>query len=216
MRITLWSAPFVAGTEFLQFAADAANGRCQSQTARERHLPLSICRPARDICRTRDVCRCSKSTRQAQDGPRHHADPCRRSNGSWLPRRPAWKHAPTRFTRCSSPMPTPASCCRRGESARLVSVAKNAAFVLLSGRTDGTTESPAEGRIARQRAVAVRDLFDPGAASTQPASGRRGSQVGDPVAENDSEGGRRRNRRVEVELYGVAPRTASLESVGER
>lgn len=101
------------------------------------------------------------------------------------------------------------------ESARLVSVAKDAAFVLLSGRTDGTTESPAEGRIARQRAVAVQDLLIQG--GVDPARIRTTWQpVGDPVAENDSEGGRRRNRRVEVELYGVAPRTASLESDGER
>ena len=100
------------------------------------------------------------------------------------------------------------------ESERLVSAARDAGFVLLSGRTDGTTESPAESRIARQRAVAVHDWLVRG--GVEPARIRTTWQpVGDPVAENDSEGGRRRNRRVEVELYGVAPRAASLASVGE-
>ncbi|MCE9658275.1 MAG: OmpA family protein [Burkholderiales bacterium] len=97
----------------------------------------------------------------------------------------------------------------QSEAARLVEEARASALVVLRGRTDGSTESPAESRIARGRADAVRAYLvqagvDPGRirATWQP--------IGDIAADNASDSGRRLNRRVEVELYRVAPRIASL------
>ena len=42
------------------------------------------------------------------------------------------------------------------ELSRLVDEARTAPLIVLSGRTDGATESAAESRIARERAAAVR------------------------------------------------------------
>jgi outer membrane protein OmpA-like peptidoglycan-associated protein len=89
-------------------------------------------------------------------------------------------------------------------SAALVEEARAAPLVVLKGRTDGTSDSPAESRIARERAAAVRDyLVGAGVdasrirATYQPA--------GDHAADNNAPSGRALNRRVEVEVYRVAP-----------
>lgn len=91
---------------------------------------------------------------------------------------------------------------RRGE--RLVEAAKAVPLVLLRGRTDGERDSPVEARIARERALAVRDYLVAGGVDArrirvtyQPS--------GDHVSDNSSVLGRRLNRRVEVELYAVLP-----------
>jgi outer membrane protein OmpA-like peptidoglycan-associated protein len=89
-------------------------------------------------------------------------------------------------------------------TAALVEDAKASPLVLLRGRTDGTRELPAEGRIARERAAAVRDHLV--AAGVDPARIRATYQpVGDHVADNGSAGGRQLNRRVEIELYRALP-----------
>jgi outer membrane protein OmpA-like peptidoglycan-associated protein len=89
-------------------------------------------------------------------------------------------------------------------AAALIEDAKAAPQVLLRGRTDGTKDVPAEGRIARDRAAAVRDYLV--AAGVDPARIRVTYQpAGDHVSENDSAGGRRLNRRVEIELYRALP-----------
>jgi outer membrane protein OmpA-like peptidoglycan-associated protein len=76
--------------------------------------------------------------------------------------------------------------------------------VLLRGRTDGAIDTLAEGRIARDRAAAVRDYLV--AAGVDPARIRATYQpVGDHVADNDSASGRDLNRRVEIELYRALP-----------
>ena len=86
----------------------------------------------------------------------------------------------------------------------LVDSARTAPLVFLRGRTDGSIDSAAESRIARERAAAVRDYL---VAAGIPAARIRTTYQpsGDPVGENSSEGGRRANRRVEVEIYRVLP-----------
>jgi len=87
--------------------------------------------------------------------------------------------------------------------------AQLAPLVLLSGRTDGTSESAAESRIARERAEAVRSYLV--AAGVSPARIRTTWQpVGDHAAANTLAGGRALNRRVEIEIYRLAPRMAQL------
>ena len=89
-------------------------------------------------------------------------------------------------------------------AAALIENAKAAPLVLLRGRTDGTSDAPAESRIARDRAVAVRDYLV--AAGVDPARIRATYQpAGDHVANNASAGGRGLNRRVEIELYRTLP-----------
>jgi outer membrane protein OmpA-like peptidoglycan-associated protein len=86
----------------------------------------------------------------------------------------------------------------------LIADAKVAPLVLLRGRTDGATDTPAESRIARDRAVAVRDYLV--AAGVDPARIRATYQpTGDHVADNASATGRDLNRRVEIELYRALP-----------
>ncbi len=86
----------------------------------------------------------------------------------------------------------------------LIDDIKASPLVLLRGRTDGTSDSAAESRIARERANVVRDYLV--AAGVNPARIRATWQpVGDHVAENDSSGGRGLNRRVEIEVYRVLP-----------
>ena len=86
----------------------------------------------------------------------------------------------------------------------LIAEARAAPLVVLRGRTDGTTDSPAESRIARERAATVRDYLvsagvDPGRirATYQP--------VGDRIADNADPTGRELNRRVEIEVYRTLP-----------
>jgi len=89
-------------------------------------------------------------------------------------------------------------------SAALIEGAKAAPLILLRGRTDGTSDSPAEARVARDRAAAVRDYLV--AAGVDPARIRATYQpAGDNVADNSSAGGRGLNRRVEIELYQALP-----------
>ncbi|EHR71207.1 outer membrane protein/peptidoglycan-associated (lipo)protein [Burkholderiales bacterium JOSHI_001] len=99
-------------------------------------------------------------------------------------------------------------------TAALVDEARNAPLVLLRGRTDGSKDSTAESRIARERAAAVQALLVN--AGIPPARIRTTFQpVGDHVADNSQPAGQRANRRVEIEVYralpvamGAAPATA--------
>ena len=97
-------------------------------------------------------------------------------------------------------------------AAALVEDAKASPLVLLRGRTDGTSDAPAESRIARDRAAAVRDYLV--AAGVDPARIRTTYQpAGDHVADNVSAGGRGLNRRVEIELYRALPVAMSTTAV---
>jgi len=99
-------------------------------------------------------------------------------------------------------------------AATLVEDAKASPLVLLRGRTDGTSDAPAEGRIARDRAAAVRDYLV--AAGVDPARIRATYQpAGDHVADNASVGGRNLNRRVEIELYRALPVKLSATAVAQ-
>jgi outer membrane protein OmpA-like peptidoglycan-associated protein len=101
------------------------------------------------------------------------------------------------------------------EAKRLVDEARAAPLILLSGRTDGTTVNAAESRIARERADAVKAYLVQ--AGIDPARIRATWQpVGDHAADNGTEGGRSLNRRVEIELYRLAPRYASLQPEPQR
>ena len=97
------------------------------------------------------------------------------------------------------------------ELARLVEAARGSPWIQLSGRTDGTVESPAESRVARTRAEAIRDLL---VRNGVDASRIRATwqPIGDAAAEMSTEGGRSLSRRVEIELYRSAPRHLSLST----
>ena len=99
-------------------------------------------------------------------------------------------------------------------AATLVDDAKASPLVMLRGRTDGTSDAPAESRIARDRAAAVRDYLV--AAGVDPARIRATYQpAGDHVADNVSAGGRGLNRRVEIEMYRALPVALTTTAVGQ-
>ena len=99
-------------------------------------------------------------------------------------------------------------------AATLVEDAKASPLVMLRGRTDGTSDAPAESRIARDRAAAVRDYLV--AAGVDPARIRATyPPAGDHVADNISAGGRGLNRRVEIELYRALPVAMSTAAVAQ-
>jgi outer membrane protein OmpA-like peptidoglycan-associated protein len=86
----------------------------------------------------------------------------------------------------------------------LLEDAQGAPLVLLRGRTDGATDSPAESRMAQARASAVRDFLI--ASGVDPSRIRTTHQPsGDHVADNRSPQGRDLNRRVEIEVYRALP-----------
>ena len=89
-------------------------------------------------------------------------------------------------------------------SAALLAQARQAPLLILRGRTDGQADSPAEARMARERAEAVQaHLLASGIA---PARIRTTYQpTGDHVADNTSPTGRALNRRVEIEVYRTLP-----------
>ncbi|WP_457325895.1 OmpA family protein [Roseateles sp. P5_E11] len=86
----------------------------------------------------------------------------------------------------------------------LIDEARAAPLIALRGRTDGAAETPAESRIARERAAAVRDFLI--SAGVDPAHIRSTYQpVGDHMADNAEASGRAMNRRVEIEIYRALP-----------
>ena len=91
----------------------------------------------------------------------------------------------------------------------LIEQARLAALITLRGRTDGEVEVPAESRVARERATAVRAWLVQ--AGIDPKRIRTTWQpVGDHMASNGTADGRALNRRVEIEIYRSAPQLASL------
>jgi outer membrane protein OmpA-like peptidoglycan-associated protein len=97
------------------------------------------------------------------------------------------------------------------DAARIVDEARGAPLVVLRGRTDGTTESPAESAIARQRAAAVEAwLVQSGIDRARVRT--TWQPVGDHAADNGTPGGRTLNRRVEIEIYRAAPVIAGADA----
>jgi outer membrane protein OmpA-like peptidoglycan-associated protein len=97
------------------------------------------------------------------------------------------------------------------EASTLVEEAKAAPLVVLRGRTDGTTDSSAESRIAQARANAVRDYLV--AAGVNAARIRTTHQPsGDHLADNSRLSGRSLNRRVEIEVYRMTPLSAQASA----
>jgi hypothetical protein len=93
----------------------------------------------------------------------------------------------------------------------LVDQARSASLVMLRARTDGQIESPAESRIARERAIAMRTYLVQ--AGVDPTRIRMTWQpVGDTVSDNGTASGRALNRRVEIELYRLAPQRLAVNS----
>jgi len=89
-------------------------------------------------------------------------------------------------------------------TATLLTEARQAPLVLLRGRTDGATDSPADSRIARARAEAVRTyLVNAGVDAARIRTTYQPS--GDHAADNASAAGQALNRRVEIELYRALP-----------
>ena len=90
----------------------------------------------------------------------------------------------------------------------LLADARAAPLVLLRGRTDGATDTPADSRLARERAQAVRDYLV--GAGVDPARIRASYQpAGDHAADNSSASGKAMNRRVEIEVYRALPAALS-------
>jgi outer membrane protein OmpA-like peptidoglycan-associated protein len=97
------------------------------------------------------------------------------------------------------------------DATRIVDEARGAPLVVLRGRTDGTTESPAESAIARQRAAAVEAwLVQSGIDRARVRT--TWQPVGDHAADNGTPGGRSLNRRVEIEIYRAAPVVAGADA----
>ena len=95
----------------------------------------------------------------------------------------------------------------------LIEQARSSALINLRGRTDGEVEMPAESRVARERAAAVRAWLVQ--AGVDPARIRTTWQpVGDHIASNGTVEGRALNRRVEIEVYRSAPQVATAPSPG--
>jgi outer membrane protein OmpA-like peptidoglycan-associated protein len=86
----------------------------------------------------------------------------------------------------------------------LIADARAAPLIVLRGRTDGAADTPAESRIARERAATVRDYLV--SAGVDPSHIRATYQpVGDRIADNADPSGRALNRRVEIEVYRTLP-----------
>lgn len=90
------------------------------------------------------------------------------------------------------------------ELARLAEAARSAAFVVIKGRTDGSFETAGESAVARRRMEAMYEVLLKGGVDPRRVA-LQYQPVGDRIADNETEEGRAANRRVDVELYPVAP-----------
>jgi outer membrane protein OmpA-like peptidoglycan-associated protein len=100
---------------------------------------------------------------------------------------------------------------RPAKAEQLAREARDAPLIRLSARTDGEVDNLAELHTARQRAEAVKSFLV--GAGVAPARIRSTWQpTGDPAADNTTAAGRALNRRVEIEIYRVAPEDAALRA----
>jgi outer membrane protein OmpA-like peptidoglycan-associated protein len=103
---------------------------------------------------------------------------------------------------------------RDASARRLLDEARSAPLVLLRGRTDGSTPSASESRVARERAAAVQAWLV-GAGVEHARIRTTWQPVGDHAADNALLGGRALNRRVEIEIYRAAPEIPALNQSSE-
>ena len=96
------------------------------------------------------------------------------------------------------------------DAAALVRRAKDAAVILIRGRTDATGDSQQETALARRRAEAAAKFLQLAGVSKDKLR-LTWQGTGDPVAGLQSEG-RPQSRRVEIEFYKSAPRLVSLRN----
>lgn len=89
-------------------------------------------------------------------------------------------------------------------SMALVVDARNAALIVIRGRTDATSDAPMNAKAARERAEAARDLLTAAGIDTKRIR-VTWQGFGDHVADNGTAEGKALNRRVEIELYRRAP-----------
>lgn len=86
----------------------------------------------------------------------------------------------------------------------LSEAAKAAQLIVIRGRTDGAKETPGELRVAKARALAVKEyLLAQGVEEQRIRTTYQA--VGDHAADNSTEDGRALNRRAEVEVYFTRP-----------
>ncbi|MYM73945.1 OmpA family protein [Duganella sp. FT134W] len=90
-----------------------------------------------------------------------------------------------------------------GIAALLRNGAAQATRIAVRGRTDAVRPDPANKRLAAQRAALARQyMLDNGAAPSKIRSSYQAA--GDRIADNATLAGRARNRRIEIELAGLA------------
>ncbi len=98
----------------------------------------------------------------------------------------------------------------QADSAALVRRAKDAAVIMIRGRTDATGDSPQETALARRRAEAAAEFLQQAGVSKDKLR-LTWQGAGDPVAGLQPTE-RAQSRRVEIEFYMAAPMLVSLRS----
>jgi len=98
----------------------------------------------------------------------------------------------------------------QADAAALVQRAKDAAVILIRGRTDATRDSLQETALARRRAEAAAEFLQLAGVSKDKLR-LTWQGAGDPVA-GLRPAERSQSRRVEIEFYTAAPRLVSLRS----
>jgi len=101
------------------------------------------------------------------------------------------------------------------DAAALVRHAKDAAVIMIRGRTDATGESMQETALARRRAEAAAEFLQQAGVSKDKLR-LTWQGAGDPVAglRSSEPGDRGQSRRVEIEFYAAAPVLVRLRANG--
>jgi len=101
----------------------------------------------------------------------------------------------------------------QADTAALVRRAKDAAVIMIRGRTDATGDSLTETALARRRAEAAAEFLERSGVSKDKLR-LTWQGAGDPVAglRSAERGDRSQSRRVEIEFYIAAPILVSLRS----
>lgn len=101
------------------------------------------------------------------------------------------------------------------EATRLVKAATGAQLIVVRGRTDAASDSPAETALAQRRAFAVGDLLQRRASLPSDRLRVQWQGAGDQLDAGVLPAQRKRNRRVEVEVYAAAPAVQYLTNAAQ-